>query len=836
MTQQPRTWFSGDSSPEDQKQTAAIVAVVIAAIAILSPFSAIAFVAMWFLFSKVRISHKVLAAFLGLYVLLIAVTGLLPLLTNLFVQSFITEINAISGGEFSAAVYFKAVIAQIPIAILIGGIPGVVYNWWRFVRQPEWKKIQFRRTPVEVWRRKKNIDDISSDKNSPQDGMSLGIDDKTGKRINQTFAEAAAHTCIFGAAGGGKTVTMMVRARDVIKQGHGLVFIDLKGGTDVPEILHEYTERYGRKFYHFAIQHPSQPYTGPSEKGLSFYIPLGRGDASRRKDMVVSLREWSEYHYKMMASNYVQVAFDVAIAVPPDKGVDEFTDIINLMNPEILKQRARRLPQEPQYEELRHAARSLTERTMTKDAQSAVTGMRGTLQNIRNSTVGHWLRSAPEGKDNIDIRKIADEGSVVVFTLDSSTYPELSQQVANLIIQDLKTVSAELRQRPSAKPLHVDIDEFSALDSENIIGLINKSRDAKMPVTMATQALGDLRRINITFLEQLLGIVSAFIIHRANRLEDAEVYAGLTGKGTRWDVRYAVEHTSGGILGGPGKGAATGGGSVSEVEDFRVRPQEIQELQPGEMIYVAKSPKPRFQMTRVIPEAKVVRKVAEEHSDEAVTIGDKVNKQFHTATPSSTSKSTYNLDGLLGSDQDDNFDEPSFEQDDFDVDELLRKAESRKAKLQSNPIFEEDGYDEEDSAETSGSFDFPIKNSSGFLNGRDLNAALRGGKPQTKRDPETRSSQEVAVSEKKESTRASALPTERAPSVSRPLPQFNGTVPQRPKMPLPPKKSPLPRPEAPASGQKKKPSSPSAPTPSSNTARPPMPQPQSRKKIVEEWD
>lgn len=141
--------------------------------------------------------------------------------------------------------------------------------------------------------------------------------------------------------------------------------------------------------------------------------------------------------------------------------------------------------------------------------------------------------------------------------------------------------------------MHVCIDEFSAVDATNIYGLLAKARDARMPVTLATQALADLKRREQHFDSQVVGIVSSFLIHRANSEEDARVYAGLSGLDTRMTHRVAMENTSG-MLGGMGAAAATGTGFLQEEERYRVNPGVFQMLQQGQCVMIAKIPEDRF--------------------------------------------------------------------------------------------------------------------------------------------------------------------------------------------------------------------------------------------------
>lgn len=111
-----------------------------------------------------------------------------------------------------------------------------------------------------------------------------------------------------------------------------------------------------------------------------------------------------------------------------------------------------------------------------------------------------------------------------------------------------------------------------------------------MYVTIATQALGDLAVKNPALMDQILGIISSFIIHRANTLKDAEVYSGLTGITKVSKVRQNVEQTQN-VFGGLGTGIGTGNASVEEIEQAKVMPDKIQGLGVGEMFYINTSTK-----------------------------------------------------------------------------------------------------------------------------------------------------------------------------------------------------------------------------------------------------
>lgn len=601
QTQGPRTWFSGESSPEDRQNAQNTTWIALLLFVLFSPVGAFVAAMCYLAFTRWRIRHTVLAQLTAITITLLGLTGALVHSATRYPASVTNIINDFQADELTVGTFMQSMLIQLPVSVAVGAVFGTVICYIRWIRRSVWEKVDFRLSPLQWFKRRKNISDIIDDKNTPHNGATIGVSDF--ERVVQTDQEAAAHTIVVGASGSGKTTTVLMRTRDSIKNGHGVLVVDLKGGNDMAQALSEFASRYGRKFQHFAFQDPRQPYNGPAVPGPSFYDPLSRGDASMRKDMVIAGRQWSDEYYKIITSAYVQTAFDVMIGspLPESERTDAMTDLIHLLNPAELASRARRLPDDPYYEEVREAVHRVTTQRLDRNEQSAIDGMLRELQVIRGSIAGRWMRLHDDTERNIDLYRAAERGDVVLFSLDATTYGDTAKLIANLIISDLKTVSGRLMAEPVRNPFHVFIDEFSSLDGESITGLINKSRSAGMPITLSTQALADLKRINPAFLDQLMGIVNCFLMHRTNTLVDAETLAGFIGKDKKWEVRLGVEHTSG-FLGSIGKGAATGRGTLDQVEDYIISPNIIQNLKAGEVIYVAKSPRARVVQTTVYRE------------------------------------------------------------------------------------------------------------------------------------------------------------------------------------------------------------------------------------------
>lgn len=530
-----------------------------------------------------------------------AVSGIFASVGVLSVDSYFSGYSAVmdalrNQGDLGAAIW-GVIASQWAIALSLGSFAGGGFIWWK--RRGDEKVSAAAKgkdsTPTFMRRRayKKTVQAIERGADSPTGGTTLGVSAspepvdsergviRYGDRVVISDNEMSGHVLVVGGSGSGKTQSMLVNMRDAIRLGRGVVVIDCKGGPDVPEMLAEWAERYDRDFLHWSITDPGT-YRGPAD-APAFYDPISRGDPSRRKDLLIGAHKWDVEYYKSVIANYLQTAFRVMELVPALPGVDTFTDIADLLSPSLLVRRARHIS----AMEHPHLTSDLTRLTdMDRQELSGIRSMYARIHTLISSTAGAWLRRDPQGLRDINLRRVADEGQVVVFSLDTSNYEETATLLAGLIIQDLKTLSSELRNIPAPTPMHVYVDEFSAVDSTNILGLLSKARDARMPVMLATQALADLQRSEPTFVDQVLGIVSSFIVHRANTAEDARTFAGLSGMRMKDEARVRA-------------------GDISE--EFTISVGRFQQLERGRCIYIAKNPVSRvIDYVQVIPESAMV--------------------------------------------------------------------------------------------------------------------------------------------------------------------------------------------------------------------------------------
>lgn len=604
MKSAPKTIFAGSVGPDGDKPgpnaaatrtTMYIIAVVLFPVAVLSHF-------VWqLLFYYARMKWWVPSVVFGVFFVGGFVTGNITTETAL---AYIDPWRELVTGNRDANVagIGGLLLAQVWLGFLLGTGYSAVASAWKWQRRPAWQERHI--VPGLFLRRraKKTAERIASGTDSPMHGVTVGVAmdtrderfaggkprDPYGSRVVLSDTLTSSHVFVSGGSGTGKTSTMLVGVRDVIRLGRGVVIVDCKGGADVPQQLAEWAHRYGRTFRHWLIQDPQKEYLGPAESP-AYYDPISRGDASRRKDLLIGSFKWDVDYYRNIVAEYVQTAFQV-MALVPLPNTDTFTDLSGMLNVESLLYRAKNIPV-LKYPQLSEALSMYSK--MDDQARSGLYSMYMKLRELTASTAGNWLRYDRDNDNNIDLRRAADEGEVIVFSLDTSEYEEVGKMMAGLIVQDLKTLSSELRHNPAERPLHLYVDEFSAVEATNILGLLSKARDAQIPVTIATQALSDLASKEPAFLGQVLGIVGCFLVHRPNTEDDARIFAGLSGMQKKVTERTSIQQSSS-MMGSLGAAANSGMSYLEEKEEASIGVGEFQNLKRGQCVLIAKNPELSF--------------------------------------------------------------------------------------------------------------------------------------------------------------------------------------------------------------------------------------------------
>ncbi len=320
------------------------------------------------------------------------------------------------------------------------------------------------------------------------------------------------HTLIVGATGSGKTVTETWIGARAIEAGLGAVVIDPKGDRRMHEHLAEAARAAGRRFVEW------------TPRGPSVYNPFGHGTASEIADRALAGERFTEPHYQRQAQRYLGHAVR---ALSGAGAVVSLMALVEQLDPARLELLARDLP-ERQAQATYEYLDSLTQRQ-----RAELAGVRDRLAIMAESDVAPWLDPAESGAHTFDLLSAIQQRAVVYFDLKADAWPLLAHMLGVAIVQDLQTTMAALQCSPIATV--VVIDEFAAIAADRVVHLFGRARSAGINLLLGTQELSDLRPDgHPRLLEQVLGNLSALVVHRQVVPESAELIARLAGNRGMW--------------------------------------------------------------------------------------------------------------------------------------------------------------------------------------------------------------------------------------------------------------------------------------------------------------
>lgn len=396
-----------------------------------------------------------------------------------------------------------------------------------------------------------------------------------GSPVVLTAGQLSAHALILGASGAGKSTTMLRLLTERIRLGLPVVAIDMKGSPRFAAELRA------------AAAAAARPFRLWTPDGPDAWNPLARGNATELKDKLIATERFTEPHYRRAAERYLQTVFQVLRHAHP-REPPTLEEVVRLMDPQ-------RLPGL-----LRHAPRELAERvqdylaTLGPDQLSAIRGLGTRLAIVTESHTGRYLRPGADGPA-IDLRAALAGDEVVVLSLNSSTYGGLSAQLGALAIQDLLAAVGHRLADAAGPQAVIGIDEFSALDGDNVTALIARSREAGITVLLSTQELADLDRAARGLRDQVVGSTAVKIVHRQDVPGSARAVAEMAGTETVWEQTERI--ASHPLLGT----YRTTGATRRAAERFVVHPNEIKSLPPGEAVVITKLPRAGVRTVQVAP-------------------------------------------------------------------------------------------------------------------------------------------------------------------------------------------------------------------------------------------
>lgn len=356
------------------------------------------------------------------------------------------------------------------------------------------------------------------------------------------------HVGAFGSTRTGKTATILHYIEKSIREGQFTVVIDGKGGTlkyDLNIVTEKLAKKYNRKVYvinqsEISKTNPYNPFKGITETEL--------------KDLLSSLTEWSEEHYRIQALTYWQVMGRVMRAAEIQFS---FQSIIKYSDPSNFKNLIEGLyGKEIISKELYSRAKQVL-----ASCKDTVVQAIGRLA-IFNDGDGRYLF----GQDGFTLRQAYEEGAVVVVYLNEFKYSDFARSLGKLVVAEYKLFLSQKAERDDQTEALLVMDELGVYVDESFEALLNRTASFSVKTIVAMQVIADVNKVSEELTKQILGNLTNFVILRTDDDTANELSKFI---GTEKQVKQTSRSNEEGN---------TGESSNNVVDEFVINPNKIKRL------------------------------------------------------------------------------------------------------------------------------------------------------------------------------------------------------------------------------------------------------------------
>lgn len=373
------------------------------------------------------------------------------------------------------------------------------------------------------------------------------------------------HIFICGTTGSGKTVTLSNFIESVFKYDYPSLIVDGKGDINEGSIL-DYINKFkkiypNKKVYVIDLNNPET---------CDSYNPFYQKNPTVIKDMLISMTDWSEEHYKVNASRYIQKVIylmqenNIEITL---ESVIKHLSLFSFTDLSLRLQKEKIISKEEHLENVKNAENMI----------KIVEGAMARFSLLVESDIGAIFKTS---KNSIDIPSALNENAIILFILNPLIYPEISPLFGRLITIDAKQGVSSLFHKKFERTFYI-FDEISIYASNELLLLVNLSRSANITSILATQSLSDLENVSESFRKQVIESCNNYIVMRQNEPTNAEIWANTIGTRKSPEVTYQIKNNH-------QTTDTTGLGSFKITRVYLYHPDIIKSLKMGEAIYISK--------------------------------------------------------------------------------------------------------------------------------------------------------------------------------------------------------------------------------------------------------
>ena len=410
----------------------------------------------------------------------------------------------------------------------------------------------------------RNMEKIANKKliNKSHEGeIPFGFREDSGKLVYLTDDEFNYHALYLGTTGAGKTTAILNNIEHCAKMGIPCIELDGKGSPDLPIRIKQIADKYGRTFKLFTLK--PEAINGELAKCLAAYHPFSTGTFTEFKNRIMSLFSAAEGRGQQHYVIGEETAKNTILAVLERSGHDfDLHTVCQFVQDITLLKELAMLTKDP----------ALIKEVELLDEEK-IGDVGKVLKLFIFSSFGH-LFDTKKMENVIKIQETIINNEIVLFMFDSSSYKEDTKKIAKLVINDINSAFATIKDRiGQEKKCYCIFDEFASYASSNLADTISLHRSNGMHAIIGTQGLKTVSLASSEterVAEELIACCGTFLILQLQHEGDIERLANLIGTNKSYEVTRQIDISEG--------EGATGMGSSKQVNEYKIHPSEIREL------------------------------------------------------------------------------------------------------------------------------------------------------------------------------------------------------------------------------------------------------------------
>jgi hypothetical protein len=366
-------------------------------------------------------------------------------------------------------------------------------------------------------------------------------------------ADLARHGVVVGAAGSGKTETLLRLATLAARTyGWQVVFLDAKGDPVTRD-----------RFLAAMVQAGVAP--GEIRSFPDHAYDGWRGDRRALVNRLMEVTDYSEPYYREMALRVLELAISA-----PDGTPRSSAELLGRLGKTALRAAYRRTSQAAEIEEL-----------ADRDIAGVANRYRAFFAAVGTSLDGAWAY---------------EDTRACYVLLEGLALKAEAARLGRFFLEDFAHYAAVRKAQGS--PVLLVVDEFSALEStSDAAHLFERLRSFGASVLVSSQGYAGLGAA----ADRILDAAHTLVLHRCGEPERLIARAGTV---SRLDHTRYVDAVSGAPAAGSREGA------VTRREQWRVRPNDVRQLPVGEAVVISGGRAARVRVALVTPTADQVAAAA----------------------------------------------------------------------------------------------------------------------------------------------------------------------------------------------------------------------------------